>query len=609
MLIQAWLSLECRASVSTPLRTDPQETPMDQKMSYKKEFFLASLLGVLFFLGSLPFATVGVDAHHDGVMLKPAADVARGAVIHRDTFTQYGPATTLVQAKMLQIFGFELRVLRYTNAVCYGITVAFLCLFWRFFLPWSLVTVSVLWLTCAVYFFRPYWVLEPWSSGMALCAESAALLLLSLSCRTLNRWSRCSILFSAGAIVSVVFFFRQPVGAVLSIAAALVPLGVRLLEVECRQTGVGFTNIILKNLYLWSYVTGGMVFAVMFFSWLWVNGAMQFWYEQNVVWPRKFAGGYFNAYSLYKCFATSEVVLPLSLLLSTVVCAKRLSVVSGRLRLVLLIFVAVGWLVACVANPRLLTLVVLDKLIPLACVPLLLLRFFRAGQRPPELVLPMALAVSAMSSWAQFYPVPCIRHLFWGVAPIIGVFVFLVWKQFAVSARSLATILVVFVFPLAIVRLTEAREHLAISGSSHPVAGPLCGMRPYKDDFVQPGRGFRQLGYEADLLVFEEARNALVRRYGQSPIVLYGVDALWCVLTESRENAGPFYVSWPDLQEFGIYEERARAIRSREWPVIAVQDAFLNGGRLELLADCGYEQFWSGDAFGGTVRLYGRISD
>ena len=43
-------------------------------------------------------SNLGVDPHHDGIMLKPALVVADGGVIHRDVFSQYGPMASWVHA-------------------------------------------------------------------------------------------------------------------------------------------------------------------------------------------------------------------------------------------------------------------------------------------------------------------------------------------------------------------------------------------------------------------------------------------------------------------------------------------------------------------------------
>ncbi|MCS6273708.1 MAG: hypothetical protein H2169_05070, partial [Opitutus sp.] len=64
----------------------------------KFDVFIAALIALVAGLIFYPFAAIGVDSHHDGIMLKPAMDVLSGQVLFRDTFSQYGPLTTYFQA-------------------------------------------------------------------------------------------------------------------------------------------------------------------------------------------------------------------------------------------------------------------------------------------------------------------------------------------------------------------------------------------------------------------------------------------------------------------------------------------------------------------------------
>src|SRR5436309_682817 len=41
-----------------------------------------------------PFARIGIDSHHDSIMLKPALDVLSGQALFRQSFTQYGALTS-----------------------------------------------------------------------------------------------------------------------------------------------------------------------------------------------------------------------------------------------------------------------------------------------------------------------------------------------------------------------------------------------------------------------------------------------------------------------------------------------------------------------------------
>jgi len=65
------------------------------------------------------FSVLGVDPHHQGIMFKPAFDVAHGQMLFRDTFTQYGALTTLLHAWALRIFGDYLVVIQIETALFY----------------------------------------------------------------------------------------------------------------------------------------------------------------------------------------------------------------------------------------------------------------------------------------------------------------------------------------------------------------------------------------------------------------------------------------------------------------------------------------------------------
>ena len=58
------------------------------------------------------FAHLDPDWHHDGILFKPAVDVAAGLSLFKETFTQYGALTTYLQAGAVAIFGEQLIVLR-----------------------------------------------------------------------------------------------------------------------------------------------------------------------------------------------------------------------------------------------------------------------------------------------------------------------------------------------------------------------------------------------------------------------------------------------------------------------------------------------------------------
>jgi hypothetical protein len=42
----------------------------------------------------------------------------------------------------------------------------------------------------------------------------------------------------------------------------------------------------------------------------------------------------------------------------------------------------------------------------------------------------IALLVLGLGSWHQYYPVPCVRHLFWGGAPLFGAYLLMLYRLF-----------------------------------------------------------------------------------------------------------------------------------------------------------------------------------
>src|SRR5262245_15414059 len=111
--------------------------------------FLTTLL--LFY----PFAFMGVDPYHDGLMLKPALDVLDGQVLYRDTFSPYGAATVYFQAVCLLLFGSTLTVLKVSTVVLYATAAGLFAAVWRSFLPRGLTILAhTLWLATAYFFSR-----------------------------------------------------------------------------------------------------------------------------------------------------------------------------------------------------------------------------------------------------------------------------------------------------------------------------------------------------------------------------------------------------------------------------------------------------------------------
>src|SRR3954469_15971490 len=102
-----------------------------------RDSIYAALLAAGLAMVLVPLAHLGIDPHHDGIMLKPALDVLSGQVLFRDSFMQYGALTCYLQALALW-FSPTLLSIRLLAAAAYVVTLLFLYSAWRMILPRSL---------------------------------------------------------------------------------------------------------------------------------------------------------------------------------------------------------------------------------------------------------------------------------------------------------------------------------------------------------------------------------------------------------------------------------------------------------------------------------------
>src|SRR4051812_26601218 len=119
---------------------DRDRPPNSGESMNRRDVAVAGGLVVVLAAFLLPIARVGVDPHHDGIMLKPALDVLSGQVLFRDSFMQYGALTCYLQALALW-FSPTLLSIRLLAAAAYVVTLLFLYSAWRMILPRSLAVV------------------------------------------------------------------------------------------------------------------------------------------------------------------------------------------------------------------------------------------------------------------------------------------------------------------------------------------------------------------------------------------------------------------------------------------------------------------------------------
>lgn len=359
---------------------------------------------ILFFIGFIFFgiySLMGIDLHHDGIMFKAAVDVANGCRVFKETFSQYGILPPLLQGLAVKIFGAELIVLRLLTAFFYGLSlVVFDLVMKRFF-------------TSKEYFYRIFSLFlflclspdlcvtsHPWSSVYALF-----FLLLTIYftlCYFEEEKTHIKFALASGMTTAIVFGFRQPCGVTTLMAvSAIAIMSILLSEKNTKKFILGFSGGLLAVL---------AIYAILITYW----GAWQDYWIQS--WKNIFA------------FAI-----------------KR-GAGDGSINGVMINFFPFvsddrGFVDSIFAFFPLLTLIVFAKLM-----------LTHSWKNNFSLVI---LLVYSLSAWHQYYPVPCMRHIYWASIPMLGVFAIVIKQLFQkgnLKGKVAIILLLLILFPAIAMR-------------------------------------------------------------------------------------------------------------------------------------------------------------
>ncbi len=332
------------------------------------------LVIMISFVVTFYFAMFGFDPHHDGFMFKTALDVSRGLTMYKDTYSQYGVLTILIQAAFIKILGEKVWAVKAATVVMYMISYIVAYLIYRKFLG-RISAMLVCFLTLAMSPFY-FWVFLPWSSVYSLA-------FLMISAYTIityfERGGVQNAWLIAGSIAGVCCFLcRQPVGIVTVLAFYV---SVFFLFAAKKVTFKGIGKPVLVYTLTWIILC---IFVVLI---LLIKGALKDFWIQNIEYMFRFAssvgGGNEN---------TLKRILD-----------SLLGKPSNSLCYLIL---------------------------PFCCMFAFVYQLIRTAALKAELtkehLAVIILSVYGIASWHQYYPVTCLRHLFWAAFPMFGIAVYIV---------------------------------------------------------------------------------------------------------------------------------------------------------------------------------------
>ena len=503
----------------------------------KVDIWIAAFLAVMAGLIFRPFAAIGMDPHHDGIMLKPALDVLSGQVLFRDTFSQYGPLTTYLQAVAL-VFSPTLLGARMLTVLAYAGSLFFLYLAWRSLLPRSLsIITGVFFVVCAP-FYHPEWPMIPWSSTTALFFQAVAILALM---RIVAGDRAAGWAWMLGAACSCTLWCRQPVGIILVGCVGVVAVALHL---------TGWRHPVSSPVRIWTRVAFGFtVITILILGHLAIYGALGAWWEQNILWPKRWAlqAGESTFWIFVRFFLAQNTALILGGLL-IVTCAPSIvrrfySKLPHWVDLIWLAVLAVLYL--AVFNRQVRPSLLIDqggwRLLTLAIIVVqsawVLIRATWAKKiRPPEdYYLIAVLSALSLGSAVQIYPVACANHIFWALAPGLGVFVYFLYKRLRLKACFCGLALVVLIMPAAYDKYRWGKYKLGMSGPALEHPAVLRGTRIERPELAT---------------AINRVQAVIDRILAVDPdqkVILYGDDAMYLTWFNNRENPSPYYITWSKL--------------------------------------------------------------
>jgi hypothetical protein len=433
------------------------------------------------------FSTIGADVHHDGIMFKPALDVSQGQMLFRDTFTQYGALTTIIQSLVIKIFGEYLIVIRLTTALFYALTSVLLYYIWRKILNQTLTFFS-----CLVWIFlAPYFVMTflPWSSVYALFFQCLTLYFYILYIGQ----NKTKYLFLTGIGAGLTFWCKQNVGAY--VLAAFITSNVIFHFINKNSINNTIQTFV-------KFIYGTIIISVPIFVWIIINGALVDWWKQSILYALIFVG------------SKSSISLINSLFPASI----------GSISI---------WAIMPIIS--------------------LLSLFYEITQKKYNKTI-IVISTFSLFSWLQYYPVTCLRHVYWASTPMVGLTIYQMYKLSKTFFPHKAFIGYVFICLLS--------YQIFGADIKYKVEGGISNYRQIYVYLNYPSilRGMKLNKVEADFYqkTYEEIIN-YKKNNGDVFIITTGPNALYTTFEKSK-NFHKLYINWGNEMYLDYYLKRDKFI-------------------------------------------------
>ncbi len=495
------------------------------------------------------WAHIGLDPHHDGILMKPAYDVMHGKMLFRDSFTQYGALTTLLQAAACSIFGARVLTLRLLTTVFYaGSTV----LVWHIggrILKGFYRIIPILCILIYPPFY--FWNMLPWSSVYALF-----FLLLTVYLFQLGFQKKRESWFWAltGAVSTLPFWCRQPLGLVFAGGILLVFVSHWRFYEPWRDT--------LHR--LWLFMAGALIVFGIFFIWLSMNHAFQDFWRQSIKMAFGFAAGKTTNMApaiqtggfLQNCAALTFALKMFRLFFldrlfwGTVICS-----------------ITLGWFIYLVVWGVRKMGLTLDYWLLLPVV-------FMAGL-----------------SLHQYYPVPGLRHYYWGAFPAFLVLARTFQAMFSTQGQEIwkralklcvaCAILSVMVFEMQGVYRTNTRE-----------LGALPSIRDISKLVVMEGnvpdvvKGLWVLPWEVNAWEnLQKLADSIPEPIRNEQVINMTTHGIFMFVMPNKTNFDKMYVNWGNCADPFSDARRALAALEGKKIIITLGNPYKDSNHEELLSD------------------------